>query len=244
MLSRQSHHKLTDERINRYGSASNEDVLEAATEVPPLRVSTDKTEKKPETTTSHTPSPVSKARHSQSPPPSRQTTGVDGNSKHSLSDLVDLDMASRNSLSVNVADPFSELDKELHSIGLAPKGPMVLPDTPTNADREQTAVIGNSVVSANGVTALESPTAMSTIDAVQHSVLNQYYKKDLLQDKYRKSTTDLEWDEMNPARQRKGSGDGTGEARVQLRVGRTTDADIAEPKSDLKQTKTGCCLIM
>jgi len=197
-------------------------------------------------------SPISKHSHSQSPSASRQVTGVDPN-KQSISDLVDLDMAGRNSVSVDIGvDPFSELDKELHSIGLSPhsiglspRGPeVVAPDTPTTSGTENQTV-GAPVVPVSA----ETPSSMSAVDALQHNVLNRYYKKDLLQDKYRKSTTDLEWDEMNPARAAAAAAvEGHGHhqkhdsARVQLRTG-TTDADMSEPKNDLK-TKSGCCIIM
>jgi len=266
-----SHHKLTDEDIDRYGSASSDDTTEVVVleTAKPNRSSTDdkKTIEKKATITDVPSSPISRNRHSQSPSGSRQTTGVDAN-KQSLSDLVDLEDVGRNSLSVNIVDPFSELDKELHSIGLSPRGPMVIvPDTPTrdprdlHDSREETHHTVNSI-SLNPITqsehahVVDAPISMSAIDVLQHNVLNRYYKKDLLQDKYSKSTTDLEWDEMNPARaaqaaannhsldgsgvKKKGDKDG---ARIQLHSA-TDDTGDTKADSDLKQAKTGCCIIL
>jgi len=193
-------------------------------------------------TTAEPNSPIS--RHSQSPSGSRQVTAIDANNKQSLSDLVDLDLSDgRNSISVNIVDPFSELDKELHSIGLSPRGPMTMAPVTPSKDVNNNPIIP---------TQIEAPSSMSAIDVLQHNVLNRYYKKDLLQDKYSKSTTDLEWDEMNPSRAAhaaaaaaaEGQKHGDG-ARIQLRSAARTDDMSDGPKtdSDLKQ-KTGCCLIL
>jgi len=247
MLSR-SHHKLQDEKVDRYGSASNEDVIHPAEASIPAVDAAATVPPSPPAVAAQPESPKrknSRNSNSPSPPPSRQITAVTAadpgsptSAHNSISDIIDpIDaVEGRNSLTPEAVDPFTELDKELEGIGLSPKGATI----------NQILAAGNHITNTSSSMASnippESPSAASAVEALQHTVLNRYYRKDLLQDKYRKSTTDLEWDEMNPSRPADGP-------RVQLRTDQDeafdSPAETAEAKNDLKPAKSGlCCVIL